>query len=94
MGRFRKMGRSCKKGSWGLGLHRSEQLDVEAGIGGVQLLMGQPSTGHGARGISLLVLPPALPRIRRAVDGTPTIFASSSDGVVMSPTESEESKRA
>ena len=34
MGWFRKMGRSCKKGSWGLGLHRSEQLDVEAGIGG------------------------------------------------------------
>ena len=60
MGWFRKMGRSSKKGSRGLGLHRSEQLDVEAGIGGVQLPIGQPSTGHGATGISLLAFPTAL----------------------------------
>ena len=93
MGWFRKMGRSCKKGSWGLGLHRSEQLDVEAGIGGVQLPIGQPSTGHGAGGISLLAIPPALLKDRRAVDGTPTSFPPRRWGR-LSPIESGESKRA
>ena len=69
-----KNGTQLQKGKLGLGLHRSEQLDVEAGIRGVQLPIGLSSTGHGARGISLLALAPALLKDLLTVDGTPTSF--------------------